>query len=197
MPEICLLRAQPFQAIPIPTGAAAFYNLLYDRNIHLNHVTITDNSAGIGGGIYNRDKDENGTDTIWIRNSIVAGNSASSEADDLWGHFISDGNNLIRDVSGATITGDTETDIYGTDPLLGALGYYTYDTQHHPLSSGSPAIDKASESAFLPVDQLGIRRPFDGDTDNTPVADIGAVEFIPDEDRDGISNIEEDRKSVV
>jgi hypothetical protein len=174
-----------------PTYGGGIYNLLYNRKIHLNHVTITNNSADYGGGIYNRDEDENGTDTIWLKNTIVANNSAGTEGNDLWGNFISEDYNLVEDSAGANISGDTTNNIYQTDPDLNALGYYSYHTQHHPLSSASPAIDMANESDFLPLDQVGKKRPVDGDNNGSGLPDIGAVEFIEDVDNDGISDKEE------
>ena len=174
-----------------PYRGGGIYNLLYDRNIRMNHVTITNNTANEGGGIYNRDKDENGTDTIWMKNTIIAGNSANLEANDLWGNYISEGNNLIQDSSGAIITGATDSDIYGVSPELQPLGYYSWETQHHPISSESSAVDQANQSDFLPYDQRGITRPFDGDSDGTSTADIGSFEYIVDDDSDGVPDDEE------
>lgn len=174
-----------------PFRGGGIYNLLYDRNIRMNHVTITNNSANEGGGIYNRDKDENKTDTIWMKNTIVAGNTASLEGNDLWGYYISEGNNLIQDSAYAIITGSVDSDIYGVDPELQSLGYYSWETQHHPILSESSAIDQASQTDFLPYDQRGIIRPFDGDTDGIATADIGSFEYTVDEDSDGIPDFDE------
>jgi len=174
-----------------PAVGGGIYNLLYNRKVHLNHVTITGNSAGYGGGIYNRDEDENGTDTIWLKNTIVANNSATTEGNDLWGNFISQDNNLIEDQTGANITGNMANNIYETDPNLNSLDYYTYSTQHHPLASGSAAIDAANANNYLPIDQVGKKRPIDGDNNDSNLPDIGAVEFFVDTDTDGISDKEE------
>ena len=177
-----------------PHRGGGINNLLYGRTVYLNHVTVTGNSAAVGGGIYNRDKDENGTDTVWLKNTIVAGNTAYAESDDLWGKYISHGHNLIQDTSGAIFTGQKETDVYETDPQIKALNYYSCETQHHPLLPQSPCIDNASQSSFLPVDQLGRFRPVDGNDDEISLADIGAVEYIVDSDNDGISDWEEQGK---
>jgi len=174
-----------------PTLGGGIYNLLHYRTIHLNHATITNNSADYGGGIYNRDEDENGTDTIWLKNTIVANNSAATEGNDLWGNYISEDYNLVEDSLGANISGNTDHNIYQTDPDLNALGYYSYHTQHHPLTSASPAIDMANESDFLPLDQVGKKRPVDGDNNGSSLPDIGAIEFMEDVDNDGISDKEE------
>ena len=174
-----------------PAAGGGIYNLLYNRKIHINHSTITNNSADMGGGIYNRDEDEDGTDTIWLKNTLIANNTASTEGNDLWGNYISEGNNLIEDATGANITGETGSDLYSEDPLLGDLGYFNYETRHHPLQENSPAIDNASETDFLPDDQLGNPRPLDGDMNGTSIADIGAVEYFLDSDGDGVRDTEE------
>jgi hypothetical protein len=177
-----------------PAAGGGIYNLLYNRKIHLNHVTITNNSADNGGGIYNRDENEEGTDTIWLKNTIVANNSATTEGNDLWGNYISEDYNLVEDPSGANITGNTSNNIYQTDPKLNSLGYYSCQTLHHPLMSGSPAIDKGNDSDFLPIDQVGTKRPVDGDGNGSSLPDIGAVEYMEDSDADGISDTEEQGK---
>ena len=177
-----------------PHRGGGINNLLYGRTVYLNHVTVTGNSAAVGGGIYNRDKDENGTDTVWLRNTIVAGNTSYAESNDLWGQYISHGYNLIQDTAGAIFTGETETDVYATDPQIKALDYYSYEALHHPLLPQSPCIDNASQSSFLPIDQLGRTRPVDGNNDGIPLADIGAVEYILDSDKDGVSDWEEQGK---
>jgi hypothetical protein len=174
-----------------PSRGGGIYNLLANRTVHLNHATISDNSASYGGGIYNRDKDENGRDTIWLKNTIVANNSATSEGNDLWGNYISEDYNLVENPAGANISGNTANNIYQTNPTLNSLGYYSYYTQHQPLASGSAAIDQANESDYLPLDQLGKKRPKDGDNNGSSLPDIGAVEFMEDADNDGISDTEE------
>mgnify|MGYP006276684547 CR=1 FL=1 len=174
-----------------PSRGGGIYNLLANRTVYLNHTTISDNSASYGGGIYNRDKDENGRDTIWLKNTIVANNSAASEGDDLWGNYISEDYNLVENPAGANITGDTTNNIYQADPNLNSLGYYSRHTRHHPPGAGSPAIDQANENDYLAFDQVGQKRPVDGDNNDSSLPDIGAIEFIEDADNDGVSDTEE------
>jgi hypothetical protein len=48
----------------------------------------------------------------------VANNVATGTAKDILGTVVSQGYNLIRNTTGATITGDTATNITGQDPNL-------------------------------------------------------------------------------
>src|SRR5581483_8206415 len=63
-------------------------------------------------------------------------------------------NSLIRDQTGATITGNNNL-AAGTNPLLGALASNGGATQTMALQTGSPAIDKGSNPANLATDQRG------------------------------------------
>lgn len=150
----------------------------------LRSVTITNNSANNGGGIY-------AGGTCNIGNSIIAGNSAASLNNDFYsgGSPTSSGFNLIGDntgVAGAFEAGspNVNNDIVGTDvspvdPLLGLLTDNGGRTPMHAFTMAtSPAIDKG-DSFGLTADQRGSTRPIDrsgivngaGDT-----ADIGAFE---------------------
>lgn len=84
----------------------------------LTNSTISDNHAdweyGTGGGI------EDAGAAIEFKSSIIAGNSLSATGPGPGLHctFKSYGCNLIQDISGATIVGDTTGNITGEDPLL-------------------------------------------------------------------------------
>lgn len=161
------------------------YNVL--RSVHLNNVTIANNSAPNAGGIYSSDGD-----TVYMKNTIVAGNTADpGEAPDCAGVIMSEGYNLIQDVTGATIVGDLTGNITGLDPNLGPLDYNMASTKTHALLTGSPAIDAGDNQTCAPTDQRGIARPQDGDDDSEAVADIGSYELMIDADNDGVADIEE------
>ncbi|HEX7176981.1 MAG TPA: Calx-beta domain-containing protein [Pyrinomonadaceae bacterium] len=132
--------------------------------------TVTENTAdSAGGGI------ANSAGTFTLQNCIVANNAANS-APDLFGAFSSQGYNLVRDVTGATITGATAHNITNLDPLLGPLQNNKGPTQTHALLSGSPAVD-AGDSGGLTTDQRGLLRPIDLSAVNvSDGADIGAYE---------------------
>jgi len=139
-------------------GGAIFNGAAH--SLTLTNVTVTGNSATQnGGGIAN-----NGIASLG--NTIIAGNSATTSAPDIFGSFTSLGHNLVGKSDGAGgfsngVNGDQVGTIAApTDPLLRALadnggGAFT----HSPLP-GSPVID-AGNNALLPTDALDL----DGDSD--------------------------------
>ena len=130
-------------------------------NVTLNNVTISNNTGDSAGGILN-------TGSVSINNSIVALNSYTSAFypnPDCAGTLTSNGNNIIGDISGCTVTA-VSGDQFNTNPMLGpflsAQGYY-------PLLPGSPAINAGNPATCLPSDQRGVAR--------VGVCDIGSYEF--------------------
>ena len=129
-----------------------------------------------GGGIFNS------AGTVNVKNTIVAGNSASSSGPDCSGTPTSQGYNLIGDDTDCSFTPDTG-DLVGTgaspiDPLLDALADNGGPTQTHALDPNSPAIDAGNPAtpgsggnACEATDQRGVARPVG------PRCDIGAFEF--------------------
>jgi hypothetical protein len=81
--------------------------------LNLNSSTIVNNAAAGTGGVWWWDT--LGHPPVNIRNTIIANNGA-----DVSGTFTSQGYNLIRNPTGATITGGTGN-LTGVDPLLGPL----------------------------------------------------------------------------
>ena len=129
-------------------NAGAIYNA---ATLTLIHGTVSGNSTEVYGG---------GIDTIgtlYIRNSIVDGNSAQNGFN-IHGSYIGT-NNLID-----------------TDPQLSPLQDNGGPTQTMMPLPGSPAIDRANAAYCPSTDQRGVARPVDGDGDGTPACDIGAVE---------------------
>ena len=140
----------------------------------LNNVTITGNTAdsdadgdGDGGGI-------RASNTVELKNTIVAGNSDRSPGGDLVHPecsgstpLTSEGHNLIQNTAGCTINGDTTGNITGQDPALGPLLDNGGPTPTHALLKGSPAID-AGGLDCAPTDQRGLPRN----------CDIGAYELV-------------------
>lgn len=157
--------------------------------VYLQNVTVTNNTASYGGGICNF-VDQAG-DIVSLRNTIVAGNSATASAPDISDTIASEGYNLIQDVTGAVIVGNTTGNITGLDPNLGPLAYNTGSTKNHALLPGSPAIDAGDNISSPTSDQRGILRPQDGDDNGTEICDIGSYELMADDDNDGVSNTEE------
>lgn len=142
--------------------------------VYLNNVTIAKNTnippMSNGGGITG--------DSVYARNSIIAGNIADYYPD-CSGTIISQGYNLIQDTTGCTITGDTTGNITGVGPSLGNLQNNGGETYTHALLAGSQALDAGNPvlpgsggNACASADQRGISRP------QGTNCDIGAFEAI-------------------
>jgi predicted outer membrane repeat protein len=140
-------------------------------SVTLTNCTITGNQAANGGGIFIAGG------TLELRNTIVAGNTATASAPDIAGTATSLDGNLIGDDSGLTMAPQA-ADQGGTaaapiDPMLGALADNGGTTPTHALLSGSPAINAGITTGAPADDQRGVTR------DANP--DIGAYEFVPPE----------------
>jgi CSLREA domain-containing protein len=152
----------------------------------LNNVTVTLNSAtSAGGGI------ASAGGTLTIRNSIVGGNTGGSASDCTASAapINSAGFNLIQNVTGCSITGDTTGNITGLNPRFGVFQPNGGPTSTHGLCTGvgtpeascagaSPAIDSANPASVILggcaiTDQRGISRP------QGPRCDMGAFEVAP------------------
>ena len=141
--------------------------------------TIYDNLASnSGGGIHNQTV----LGAFGLKNTIVAGNNATTGKDLSGSGYSSQGNNLIgtrgtvttfQDGVGGNIVG---TDASRKDPLLGPLQANGGPTATHALLFGSPARDKGSNVGVATRDQRGFARVFDGDGNGLATVDIGAFE---------------------
>lgn len=147
------------------SGGAIFAN----SSVSLTHCTVVGNAATAsdGGGLYiltNR--------TLTLTNTIVAGNTTSSEGPDIGsvGNISLMGVNFVGDLGGSGLSA-IATLLTG-DPVLAALGDYGGPTKTMPPLAGSPAIDAAVGSSET-TDQRGASRT----SGNGPAADIGAVEL--------------------
>jgi len=140
------------------TGGGAFSTI--------TNATVAGNNAKLGGGLYS-------SGTTNLRNTIVAGNNASSEAPDVYGPITSQGNNLIGNISGGT--GYLGSDLLNRNPLLGPIQNNGGPTQTRALLPASPAVDAGTNTGCPATDQRGVGRK-DGDSNGSVVCDIGAYE---------------------
>jgi CSLREA domain-containing protein len=131
----------------------------------LVNCTVTDHAIGIVGlkqFAFNVEET-----TLWLVNTIVAGNSVTDCLNHV-GQVASGGHNVDSDnTCNLTAPGD----IPGINPLLGPLKDNGGPTFTHALLAGSPAIDAANDASCPPLDQRGFARPFGQG------CDIGAYEF--------------------
>ena len=156
-------------------GGALYFD---DGDVTITNSTITGNSAPIGGGIGILDDDFG--ESLTIHNSIVAGNTATTNPD-----FTAPGvpetnltvlNSLIGNNTGTSLTIDTDGDANGNfiggiganaiNPLLGPLQNNGGFTFTHALLPGSPALNRGNNSlAEVPGDD-----GLPGTDDNNEVA---------------------------
>jgi hypothetical protein len=147
--------------------------IFFEGSLTLTNVTIANNNAAGygGGGIY---RAGGVFEVIAMRNSIVAGNSASVVAPDISGAFTSQGNNLVQNRAGSS--GYIASDLPdGTNPLLGPLANNGGLSATHALLVGSPAINAGNNSFTTgATDQrgTGYARVVSG------AVDIGAFEAL-------------------
>lgn len=157
-------------------GAGATLWVGQGSTANLAFVTIAKNkvpngTAGLYVSLY-------GTNSVQMRNSIVAGNlQQNGQAGDCTGVLTSGGYNLIKNKSGCTMPA-ASGDISGVDPKLGSLALNGGTTKNHLPASSSPAVDVIQGMACpsLSVDQRIITRPRDGNGDGIWGCDMGAVE---------------------
>lgn len=141
--------------------------------------TLYGNAALNGGGISIGNNAANKPVQVTLRNSIVAGNHATT-GPDILGILTSDGYNLIQDPTGTSFVPNNQqaTDIIGIqfsdlriDPKLSGK-----PTQTQALLKGSPAIDVIPVDAChidgITSDQRGVKRP------QGTKCDIGAYEYV-------------------
>ena len=148
-------------------GAGIYNN---SSTVDLLNVTITNNhSLSDAGGIDNFGH-------VTVENSIVAGNTAVSNAPDCRSLFgwplTSDGHNLFGENTGcpAIATDITVAPANVFTDVLGTLQNNGGSTETHTLLTNSPALDTANTATCPATDQRGVSRPqFD-------FCDIGAFE---------------------
>jgi VCBS repeat-containing protein len=139
----------------------AIYNA---ETITVRNSTLAGNTGGFGGGAFTFGS------VASFENTIIAGNTASTEGPDVDGPGRSLGHNLVGNTANSTGFSAGVGDLLNVDPKLGALADNGGPTQTMALLAGSPAIDAANTATAPATDQRGVSRP------QGPAADIGAFE---------------------
>ncbi|MEN8241035.1 MAG: choice-of-anchor Q domain-containing protein, partial [Chloroflexota bacterium] len=159
-------------------GGGIRYKTVSGVSALLNNVTITENTAQSGGGLFTEGN-------LTLQNSIITNNNATHLASsDCYGDPISNGYNFIGNNLGCGIEPlEAEGDHLNEFLYLAPLADYGGKTRTHALLAGSPAIDAgspdlpgSSDFACAVTDQRDQPRPFDGDSDTHSYCDPGAYE---------------------
>jgi CSLREA domain-containing protein len=147
----------------------------------LNNVTLARNQSVLqGGGLFVESSAFIGQNAARVSNSIIAQNTAGSEAD-CSGAPLSGGHNLVGSGAGCGDFAAAKSDLVGTggaavDPLLDVIGNFGGPTPTIALLASSPAKNAGSTAgagaadACAAADQRGATRPAGGR------CDIGAFE---------------------
>ncbi|MBL8208070.1 MAG: hypothetical protein JNM09_27805, partial [Blastocatellia bacterium] len=121
-----------FSGNSAPIGGAILSQtaLDYSATVNMTNCTITNNSGKYAGGIIN-------SGTFNVRNTIIAGNTATTQGPDVYGPLTSQGFNLIGNNANATINA-ADGDQIGTsaspiNPQLAPLANNGGPTQTHAL----------------------------------------------------------------
>lgn len=155
---------------------------IYTSVAVITNSTVTDNGAGIAGGIL-------GDLNTIVRGTIIAGNRSNSSVPDTAGAFTSQDFNLVGN-AGSVTSFNQLSDQIGTsaaplNPLLLPLTFNGGATPTHALLVGSPAIDAGSSFGQV-TDQRGSVRPIDNPGapfvpggDNSDVGAFESPRFAP------------------
>jgi len=133
----------------------------------IRQSTIVGNTANIGSGIYAR-----GNSQAEIVNTVVAGNNDPASANDVdrADGTISATGSLFSELNSVPdINGTNTNNLFGADPMLGALANNGGTTMTMLPQPASPAIDAVACIGITPDQRLSVRPQGD-------LCDIGAVE---------------------
>ena len=161
-------------------GGALYIGPSASLDATIASATIVDNTANEGSGIF---LDLNTSATAV--NTMVAANLGSDCGGP--GTLTSSGHNFDSD---ATCNLVHPTDLPSAPPLVGPLADNGGALRTHALLAASPAIDAGENGTCARRDQRRRPRPVDGDLDGTATCDVGAYEYEPASSPSGSENSE-------
>jgi hypothetical protein len=140
-----------------------YSSILYaNTGIHLDHVTMVDNTQNSGATLFS-------ASSVDLRASIIVNDSPYPECHASTPTTTSHGGNVVRDTSCGTATATDQTDV--ADPGLAALADNGGATRTMLPQPGSAAVDaEPTADCDLTTDQRGLHRP------SGTACDAGAVE---------------------
>jgi CSLREA domain-containing protein len=139
----------------------------------MRNVTIANNDAARGGGFFDDGFGTTLANVLFAGNLVLPSTPSNCGASLFTDPFVSEGGNLSADATCALTGPGDRTSL---DPRLEPLADNGGPTFTHALGDGSPAIDGGRDATCQVVDQRGLPRPADGDSDGTAACDVGAVE---------------------
>ncbi|MBI1320039.1 MAG: hypothetical protein GC168_14005 [Candidatus Hydrogenedens sp.] len=124
------------------------------------HCTIVGNrSARRGGGIFNMDPTAAGKPDdaarVVLRNSIVAGNAARLDGQDVSGKVIANTYNVIGNPAGASGLGATDRTGYAMEEIIAPLENYGGPHRTHAVLRCGPAFDYCPVVGGVTLDETG------------------------------------------
>ena len=144
------------------SGGGIYASLNSASSVTIQNSTIAYNQASSGGGISRT----NGT--FNLTNSIIANNIGSTSGPDCSGTIAQANYNLIKNMSGCSITSGGNN--LSVDPQLDSN--LTGVMLVHMPSASSPAINAGTSSGCPATDQQGTARP------QGSSCDMGSIEFV-------------------
>jgi hypothetical protein len=153
-------------------GAVAFHYIFEGSRVELNHVTLANNRATLGGGAIAGVRFA--LEPLLIRNSILWNNSPATFLRDRYRDLYDLGHSIIGDATATTDGGQLVAPfINDADPRLLPIAPRSTralrESPVHVVLAGSPAIAAADPETQVSVDQVG--------TPRTSPATIGSVEY--------------------
>ncbi len=159
------------------------------------NVTLSGNTAPAakGGGLSNKVGffASSATASARLNNTLISGNTGDNCAIGT-AAITSVGHNIAGDATctGLTGTGDQTSTNPALSPVADAAGFvYLYKLvppNNAAIDKGSGPYNAGTDIGCPTADQQNVPRPQDGDGNGTAVCDVGASEFNPDSDNDGV-----------